>query len=70
MKFSLTCSVTVDVNTIVDMDWVLPNPEAEKQHRVYIPLKNAKNLTMVEANLKVEQQVQKFAYSFRFFVEN
>ena len=58
MQFSLTCSVTVDMNTIVDIDWVIPNKEAEKQHRIYLPLKTAQNLTMMEANLKIEQQVK------------
>ena len=48
--------MTVDANTIVDIDWELPNVNAAQEHRVYLPEKTAANLTLTEANLKIEQQ--------------
>ena len=52
----MSCGVTVDANTIVDIDWELPNVNAAQEHRVYLPEKTAANLTLTEANLKIEQQ--------------
>ena len=56
--FSLTCSVTVDINTVVEISWSTPNQKAIVDNRVFTPPSTAKNLSLAEAHLKVVEQVQ------------
>ena len=57
--FSLTCSVTVDFGTMVELNWKTPNSKAITDNRVTTPQKMTKNLTMSGTHLKVVEQVKK-----------
>ena len=56
--FSLTCSVTIDFATMVELNWKTPNSKAIEDNRVTTPQSVTKNLTMSGTHLKVVEQVQ------------
>ena len=55
--FSLTCSVTIDFGTMVELNWKTPNSKAVVDNRVTTPQSETKNLTMSGTHLKVVEQV-------------
>ena len=55
--FSLTCSVMVDFNTIVELTWRTPNPRAVDDHRLNVPLSSYRNLSLPGTHLRVVEQV-------------
>ena len=59
--FSLTCSVMVDFNTIVELTWRTPNPRAIGDHRLNVPLSSYRNLSLPGTHLRVVEQVIIFA---------
>ena len=58
--FSLTCSVTIDFGTMVELNWKTPNSKAITDNRVTTPHIVTKNLTMSGTHLKVVEQVNHF----------
>ena len=56
--FSLTCSVTIDFGTMVELNWKTPNSKAIEDNRVSTPQSETKNLTMSGTHLKVVEQVE------------
>ena len=56
--FSLTCSVTIDFGTMVELNWKTPNSKAVEDNRVTTPQSETKNLTMSGTHLKVVEQVR------------
>ena len=58
--FSLTCSVTIDFGTMVELNWKTPNSKAISDNRVTTPHIVTKNLTMSGTHLKVVEQVNHF----------
>ena len=58
--FSLTCSVTIDFGTMVELNWKTPNSKAITDNRVTTPHIVTKNLTMSGTHLKVVEQVNDF----------
>jgi hypothetical protein len=55
--FTLVCSVTVDLNSIVELTWLTPNPKAAGDHRVQLPGNSARNLSLSGTHLKIIEQV-------------
>ena len=50
--FSLTCSVIVDFDTVVDLSWDIPNPNAINENRLKDPERTSKNLSLSGTSLK------------------
>ena len=55
--FDLTCSVTIDFGTMVELKWKTPNSKAIADNRLTTPNVITKNLTMSGTHLKVVEQV-------------
>ena len=50
--FSLTCSVIVDFDTVVDLAWDIPNPNAINENRLRVPARTSQNLSLSGTSLK------------------
>ena len=66
--FSLTCSVTIDFGTMVELNWKTPNSKAISDNRVTTPHIVTKNLTMSGTHLKVVEQVNLFYHLLVFIM--
>ena len=67
--FSLTCSVTIDFGTMVELNWKTPNSKAISDNRVTTPHIVTKNLTMSGTHLKVVEQVNHFYHMLVFITK-
>ncbi len=57
--FTLKCSVTVDLNSIVELGWHTPNPRAIADGRLITPDTISRNFSLSESHLKIVEQVSK-----------
>ena len=55
--FTVACSVTVDLSTVVELTWKTPNGRAIAEGRVEGPQQSARNLSMAGTHLKIVEQV-------------
>ena len=74
--FTVACSVTVDLSTVVELTWKTPNGRAINEGRVEGPQQSARNLSMAGTHLKIVEQVHthtmylKMHYIFVSFTQN
>ena len=62
--FTVSCSVTVDLSTVVEITWKAPNGKAIDEGRIEGPQQSARNLSMAGTHLKVVEQVPRVESRF------
>ena len=58
--FTVACSVTVDLSTVVELTWKTPNSRAIDEGRIEGPQQSARNLSMAGTHLKIVEQVVQY----------